>query len=196
MPVGVPRPLLVVILAFATISCAPSSTDRGSQPVPPDGSSESGWQCLVGYRLDPPDRQAQAQPSCVSPDGRYDQTAFFMGSRPEPTAGPARTATPVPTTFIQSNRVPAVGRQGRVRIEVPFTFGATSEANFAAMVKASQVGDKLGIAEMALQRRIYDVDNGTSVLVIDRRNELSQVRILDGIDQGRALWLFTRFLDY
>lgn len=113
----------------------------------------------------------------------------------------APTATPTPspirtTSFYDANRVPAVGQQGRIRIDVAKIYGTASEADYGVMMKAVDARDAIGFRDLLLQGRVYEFANGTKLLVIDRRNALSQVRILDGPNVARAVWVLTRFLDY
>lgn len=108
-----------------------------------------------------------------------------------PTPSPIRT-----TSFYDANRVPAIGQQGRIRIDVAQIYGTTSDADYGVMMKAVDARDAIGFRDLMLQGRSYEIANGTKLLVIDRRNELSQVRILDGPNVARAVWVLTRFLDY
>ena len=75
-------------------------------------------------------------------------------------------------------------------------YGTASYADYAVMMRAVEVRDALGFRELMLHGRVFELADRTRVLVIDRRAELSQVRVLDGPNFARAVWVLTRFLDY
>lgn len=66
--------------------------------------------------------------------------------------------------------------------------GVNSE-DAADWLKSSGVGDKHGVYELIESGRVFTVDNGTKVLVIDSSGSLFyKVRILEGEHAGRAGW--------
>ena len=74
------------------------------------------------------------------------------------------------------------------------TLIATSEANFDALVKASVANDTIGIAQLVLEGRLFAVEDGTKVLVIDSTVGARQVRILEGELFGETGWLPMEFV--
>lgn len=128
------------------------------------------------------------------------QTRDNLLGKPAATASPSPTATPVPTrtSLIRGNRAPAVGKQGRIHVETDFIAGATTQDNYDAYLKAVSANDRIGVFNLLAQGRIYSIDNGTKVLVLDRGGflgSLVQIRVLDGPELGSALWVAVEFVD-
>jgi len=96
-------------------------------------------------------------------------------------------------TEVQNNSA-GVGENGILvsqneEIAIPIT-----KEYYDEMVKLSVANDTMGIAEMALDDKIFFVKTGTKVLVIDRETFSRQVRILEGENIGRSGWVPFEFI--
>jgi hypothetical protein len=115
-----------------------------------------------------------------------------------PTPAPTPTPTPAPTSVVQGNRAPPTGEQGRISVESEFIFAATSQANYDDFSKVLIAKDQIGAAQMMYEGRLYMVDNGTKVLVLGRGGFLStlmNIRVLEGKQFGRSLWMPYEFVN-
>lgn len=87
-------------------------------------------------------------------------------------------------------RVP-VGTEAYVYVaDIEAVTLAVDQQAHDALDKAMQANDTIGYAGLSVAGRIYRVDIGTKVLVIDHNfGGLSQVRVLNGPRIGRSGWL-------
>lgn len=71
---------------------------------------------------------------------------------------------------------------------------AITKEYFNELIKYSVAKDTMGIAEMALEGKIFFVKNNTKALVIDRDFAARQVRILEGEMFGKTGWVPYEFI--
>jgi len=71
---------------------------------------------------------------------------------------------------------------------------AVDEEAFEELIKASVAKDYMGIAELLLLGKVFEVPNNTKVLVIDSAFAKRKIRILEGDEFGRTGWVPYEFL--
>lgn len=129
--------------------------------------------------------------------GTYGSSGAVRPPATIPVPVPTVTAVPTATSVTQGNRPPTVGQEGRINVESPLVYAATTQENYDAFGKALTSNDRIGVANLTAQGRVILIDNGTRVLVLDRGGFFSsvmQVRILEGRYFGLALWLPAEFV--
>ena len=133
----------------------------------------------------------------LAPDrGEAPARAQALTPTPVPTATPkppAATATPKPPspTPTSASQI-AISGQGRIKSGAGQVFVATTEDAFDSLMKAITRQDQYGVLDLMLAGKVFVVNDGTTVLVLDHGGFLAsrvRVRILDGPMTGRSGWL-------
>jgi hypothetical protein len=127
--------------------------------------------------------------------GAPSTTATLGSSSPTVSLSPAPTPVPTETSLIQGNRPPLTGQQGNIHVQDSYVFAAATQADYDAFRKARGATDQIGVYELMAQERLFLIDNGTRVLVLEKHVVLTQVRVLDGPKFGLAVWLPSEFLN-
>lgn len=81
---------------------------------------------------------------------------------------------------------PTLGEQGHMRVAAVL---AVDDAAWDAMTDAQVVGDTIGLTTLLLNGRVFILEAGTPVLVIDIGFTSLRVRALDGPSAGLAGWV-------
>lgn len=105
---------------------------------------------------------------------------FFFLNRYEPL--PAPSSKPSAAASVSDTR--RIKSAGGILL-------ATSEENFAEMMRA----DDAGLLRMAAAGKVFRLQDGTAIRVIDGGLSKSKVTALDGLQAGRAGWLPNEFID-
>lgn len=83
-----------------------------------------------------------------------------------------------------------VGDRGVLRLDGQGSILLAVDApTFDALVKACTARDEIGLAAMLIGGSVFECDQGTQVLIIDRGMYRRRVRLLDGPQAGAAGWV-------
>lgn len=103
---------------------------------------------------------------------------------PSPTTGPTATSNVPPTRGPTPQAAsPHLSNGGSP------VFVATTDAAWDALFKALGKRDEIGVAELVLSGRVFLVDDGTKVLVLDRGFSSIEIRVVEGSSFGKKGWV-------
>lgn len=84
---------------------------------------------------------------------------------------------------------PKLGEKGYVQGGGHAVPVALTEADLDAWTKAQAANDDHGQKNLLLRAKIFSVDNGTKILVIDTAMFNRKIRVLEGEEKGMAGWV-------
>ncbi len=117
-------------------------------------------------------KRSQAAPSPSSPPAVVAPTAPESDAAPEPEPEPGRSLQ--------------IGEEGQLLADC---FGAVDDESWDAMREAAVANDRVGLGQLAEQGKLFLLDEGDRLLVLDRSVFAFKVRLLDGKYAGEACWV-------
>ena len=94
-----------------------------------------------------------------------------------------------------STTFPQVGEVGKIYVEgLDHPLLAVDKRAFDEWVTVCAAGDQHGAAQMHATGKMFAVDNGTRVKVIDIAFGALRVRVLDGDETGKSGWISHEFV--
>jgi len=123
---------------------------------------------------------------------------FFIISLGNPSPAPA-TQSPQNNTVtapaqLTQSRSASIGEEGVLAAPSDEIVVTTTEEAFEKYADAIFAKDVQGAAELITNDEAFFVDNGTKVLVIDKKFASTRVRLLDGAEAGRSGWVHVEYV--
>ena len=109
---------------------------------------------------------------------------FFFLNRVQPLSTPVNYKTTSTTADSGPKRIKASGG----------ILTATTEDNFNEMMRAAVAGDDAALSRMGADGKVFRLQDGTKIKIIDSGISKSKVIALDGAQAGRAGWLPNEFI--